>query len=101
MTDAEAPRPLADTFWAWEPELEHAAALIKVTSVRWNGEEWHVGAQVLAGAEGTAVSDNTWWNDLSRFWEACHYVAPDAGPNAFAPVRRGAPQPDETGGPSV
>ena len=95
--DRNALRPLAGTLWAWEPQAEHAACLIKVTGVRWNGEEWHVGAQVM----GTGVSGGVWWNDLDRFWEACHYVAPEAGAHACAPLRSGAPVADELQGEPV
>jgi hypothetical protein len=86
--DREAPRPRIGTLWWWEPlgPME----LVRVTEVVWNGEEWWVTTQSVAepppGASGTA------WNDLNRFWEACHYVAPEAGPprpNAKGAVRRG------------
>jgi hypothetical protein len=91
-----AARPVVGSLWAWEPEKPHAAALIKVTSVRWNGEEWWVGTeQLLPGAEGDEI-----WNDLSRFWEACHYVAVDPGLSgapdmALAVTLFGEPRPDE------
>ena len=94
--DRNSLRPLPGTLWAWEPRAEHAACLIKVTGVRWNGEEWYVGAEVIAGTAGTEVSGNVWWNDLDRFWEACHYVAAEPGPGSGL-ARRGAPQPDELG----
>lgn len=90
--DRNAVRPLAGTLWAWEPES--APALIRVTSVRWNGEEWYVGTMTLAeyvlpGSLGREV-----WNDLSRFWEACHRVLAQPGPQG-GQTRHGAPRADE------
>ena len=99
----EAMRPLAGTLWAWEPESEHAAALIRVTAVHWNGEEWFVGAEVLAENPRPAIGRPTmgrgvFWNDLDRFWEACHRVHVKPGPRSGRGVtRRGDPQPDEVG----
>jgi len=96
----DAVRPLAGTLWVWEPDSPHAIALIKVTRVRWNGEEWHVGARALLYDPAKPLEPARWtnesWNDLSRFWEACHRVAPMAGaPTVGGQFRRGEPQPDE------
>lgn len=95
--DREAVRPLAGTRWAWEPGSPHAAALIEVTGVRWNGEEWWVTARVLAGSDTAGKAGAEYGNDLSRFWEASHRVSKNAGPAGYHPdaVRRGAPRPDE------
>jgi hypothetical protein len=91
-----AVRPVVGTVWAWEPEAAHAAALIRVTGVRWNGEEWYVGTEALGGGRPAKTSGATLWNDLSRFWEACHAVAAEPGPGGRRGlVRRGAPRPDE------
>lgn len=90
--DRDATRPLVGSLWAWEPEA--APALIKVTTVRWNGEEWRVGTRSLATVSlpGNLQSGEI-WNDLSRFWEACHAVAESPGPRGH--TRRGAPQAGE------
>ena len=90
--DREATRPLAGTLWVWEPEKPHAVALIRVTGVRWNGEEWHVGARAITDGAGSGE----YWNDLSRFWEAAHRVSRRATAAGTPGVtRKGAPQPDE------
>ena len=95
--DAQAPRPRPGTFWAWEPARPHAATLVKVSRVRWNGDEWWV-ATIPAGAEDPLPGAH--WNNLSRFWEACHHVAARAGvpQDEATTVRRGHPQPDELPG---
>ena len=86
-----ARRPLVGTLWMWEPES--APALIRVTSVVWNGEEWRVGTLPLPAPPGP---ERELWNDLSRFWEACHYVRPQAGPPGVrGATRSGTPEPDE------
>lgn len=95
--DRRAPRPLIGTLWVWEPVA--APALIKVSTVRWNGEEWWIGTRTLVEgslppALQTAAKES--WNDLSRFWEACHHVALNAGPpRAGGVTRRGEPAPGE------
>lgn len=100
--DRNALRPLPGTLWAWEPRAEHARALVEVTSVRWNGEEWFVGTKALLARDTFgAVGDGEICNDLDRFWEACHYVAPEAGAHACAPLRSGAPVADELRGEPV
>ncbi len=93
----EAVRPLAGTLWAWEPRKPHAAALVEVTEVRWNGEEWWVRARILAGSVAAGLAGREYLNDLDRFWEACHRVSVNHGPAGYHPaaVRRGPPQADE------
>lgn len=95
--DRQAARPVAGTLWAWEPGKPHAAALIKVTEVRWNGEEWWVRARILAGSVTAGLAGREYLNDLSRFWEACHYVLRAPGPSRMqnGVVRRGEPQAGE------
>ena len=66
--------PAIGSLWAWEPGKPDAAALIRVTVYRKLGSTWLIGAQVIAGGPGAGGS--TWWNDLSRFREACHRVSP-------------------------
>jgi hypothetical protein len=96
--DREAVRPLVGTLWAWEPRSSHAAALIEVTKVIWNGEEWWVSARVIAacGKYGQEAGGE-YPNDLDRFWEACHRVSVNHGPAGYHPnaVRRGPPLADE------
>jgi len=92
--DISAARPLAGTLWVWEPQA--APALVKVTRVLWNGEEWWVETQSLADYGPFRQKLGVAWNDLSRFWEACHCVAASAGPPQTKGItRRGDPQPDE------
>jgi hypothetical protein len=96
--DREATRPLAGTLWVWEPEKPHAVALIRVTGVRWNGEEWFVQTTTIAaaGAYPGDVVGAVNWNDLGRFWEAAHRVSRRATASGTPGVtRKGAPQPDE------
>jgi hypothetical protein len=95
--DREATRPLVGTRWVWEPE--RAPTLIKVTTVRWNGEEWWIGTRTLAEEdlpESMQTIGTEMWNDLSRFWEACHHVSLNAGPPSSGGVTRaGEPKPAE------
>jgi len=95
--DRNAARPTVGTLWAWEPET--ALALVKVTSVLWNGEEWFVGTRsVLDIGLPSTLGRGEVWNDLSRFWEACHYVAANPGvPGTRGATRRGVPEPEELG----
>jgi hypothetical protein len=101
MDRETARRPVVGSLWVWEPEKPHAVALIKVTAVRWNGEEWFVGTEALAENAGEVmgtsnIGHGVIWNDLSHFWEACHYVAASPGPpRARGAVRRGEPQEGE------
>jgi hypothetical protein len=97
--EPRAVRPVVGTIWVWEHES--APELIKVTAVRWNGEEWFVGTKKLGGVAIPSwrpwLADTTEsWNDLSRFWEACHYVAKTAGPPSTKGIlRTGPPLPGE------
>ena len=97
--DRLAVRPLVGTAWAWEPYKPHVAAIIKVTAIHWDGQEWRVSAQIVASVRGTETVEPEWRVDLSRFWEAS-YALGAAGPWGASPssVRRGEPQPDEEGG---
>ena len=49
--------------WLWEPEKEHAREFVRVTDVRWNGEEVWVESEVMS-------TSRTALNDLSRWVEA-------------------------------
>ena len=105
MTQADshnrlAPRPLPGSLWVWEPTKPYAAALVQVVASTWNGEEWWV----------TTCSPHEYnfppsirrptaaWNELSRFWEACHAVAAQPGARGNVKVRRGEPVSEETTG---
>ena len=96
--DRDAPRPVPGTIWAWEPEKPHAAELVRVTDCRWIGEEWFV-ATVRVRERAFPpwpLDDLRVWNDLSRFWEACHYVQRFPGvPGRKGVTRRGEPRADE------
>jgi hypothetical protein len=94
-----APRPVAGSLWVWKPESPYVV-LTRVAEVRWNGEEWWVSTVALAEAapriSSSILPARPIWNDLTVFWESCHYVAPQPGPQPYA-VRRGPPREDETG----
>lgn len=47
--------------WWWEPMLDHARQLVRVTAVEWNGEEWWVTSTGPLGE---------YPNELSRWHEA-------------------------------
>ena len=60
--DRGAPTPEVGSRWIWEPDKPQAREECVVVEVEWNGEEWWVKTKGPIGA---------YWNDLSRFWEAC------------------------------
>lgn len=90
-------RPIVGSIWVWEPHS--APDLIWVTEVRWNGEEWFIRCavsgertipEILIGHRPGV------WNDLDRFWKACHFVRTKPGPPSKSDqVRRGEPYSDE------
>ena len=91
-----ARRPLVGTLWVWEPDLPYAVELVRVADVRWNGEEWWVGTDHPRSVTAPGELRRLMWNDLSRFWEACHHVRQQAGPPGVrGATRAGAPEPDE------
>lgn len=57
----DAPIPEMGSEWVWERDNLCAQEAIVVIGTRWNGEEWWILTQGSCG---------TYWNDLSRFWEA-------------------------------
>jgi hypothetical protein len=67
--------------WVWEPLKASATETVRVTSTRWNGEEWWVEAELLRHHAGIAPRR---WNELSRFVEAAvlREAAPDTTPGA-------------------
>ena len=74
--DRDAPTPVLGSRWIWEYGNPYAQETITVTDVKWNGEEWWVQARgsslALLGRRESGVEqgNGTYWNDLSRFWEA-------------------------------
>lgn len=75
--DRNAPVPKVGSRWVWEIDLPHAREIIEVTEVRWNGEEWFVGAKaLLPNPTYPSHGDPVKWNDLGRFYEACLPVLP-------------------------
>lgn len=77
-----AARPEPGTLWVWTPDKPHSVALVKVTKTRWNGEQWMVATETLAvgpGGSGGLETGREYWNELSRFWEACHRVSAQPG----------------------
>ena len=94
--DRSAVRPLPGSLWVWEPEA--APALIKVTKVFWNGEEWWVKTTSLASYDlPVRLLTETYLNELGRFWGACHHVSAAAGPppGPRTVTRKGEPLPEE------
>ena len=67
--EPRADRPAVGSTWIWERDKPHAREKVTVTRVNWNDEEWWVETESQSGR---------YWNDLSRFWEACW---PDPDPN--------------------
>jgi hypothetical protein len=84
-----AARPTVGSVWVWM--REDPPVVVRVTQVRWDGEEWRIGTRIGWGDGGTA------WNDLTVFWEQCHAIAPHPGAPGARPeyVRRGSPYKDE------
>ena len=82
--DRDAPTPAIGSRWIWEPGKPYARENIMVTDVKWNGEEWWVRAKVAYrttpwGTKYGVVPGESYWNDLSRFWEAVTPVAAQRG----------------------
>ena len=72
--DKDARRPNVGTVWVWELDQPHARSLIRVTDVRWNGEEWWVESESLLPTNPPFPPNEAGvkaLNDVSRFWEAC------------------------------
>lgn len=92
-------RPEPGTLWVWEPRSLTAAALIEVTQLKWDGEQWHVEARVLAAKASQfagQVVGETYWNELSRFWQVCYRVSYQPGPvGPVRGIRRGPLHADE------
>ncbi len=76
--DRSAPVPAIGSRWIWERGNPHAQETITVTGTEWNGEEWWVCSvaddRPRGGLATSVVTGRRYWNDLSRFREAC--VAP-------------------------
>jgi hypothetical protein len=66
--DPGAQVPEVGSAWVWELDAPHARCLIRVTEVRWNGEEWWVKTVALLPAPGQSAGPC--YNDASRFAEA-------------------------------
>lgn len=97
--DPEAVRPVVGSLWAWEPDKPHAAALVQVTDVWWNGEEWWVGtlSPAVAAASIGRLRLRPDINELDRFWEAVHGIMVRPGPvqSRRGLTRSGRPLPEE------
>jgi hypothetical protein len=70
--DPLAKTPKVGSRWVWEIDLPHAVALVEVTEVKWNGEEWWVWSKPLLIVGGSEAAERlpAVPNDLSRFMEA-------------------------------
>jgi len=69
--DLQAHTPALGSRWVWEIDTLVARAVIEVTGVMWNGEEWWIRTRTLLPnwsypLTGPEETDN----DLSRFAEA-------------------------------
>jgi hypothetical protein len=55
--------------WHWRPDAPHASVIVRITEVKWNGEEWWV----------TTVDDDDQpaWNDLEHFMESAVLIGDD------------------------
>lgn len=62
--------PSIDSIWIWEPMLDHARATLKVTDVKWNGEEAWVETQNLDKPDAERC-----WNELAHWVQATVLVA--------------------------
>jgi hypothetical protein len=92
-------RPEPGTLWVWEPRSLAAVTLLEVTQVQWDGKQWRVKTRVIAAKAaqvGNQEVGGEYWNELSRFWEACHRVS--KGPGVIGTpegIRRGPLRADE------
>lgn len=82
--DPKAKLPKVGTRWVWEIDQAHARALIEVTEVIWNGEEWWVRSKSMGGESWPesllpkpGEPEGGYLNDLDRFWQA---ATPIGGP---------------------
>lgn len=76
--EPNAPLPKIGSRWVWEIDQPGARALIEVTDVFWNGEEWWVRTRNLFDSLPDSLREDA-LNDLSRFWEACVPVGNSKG----------------------
>ena len=67
--EAKTLLPKVGDIWEWEPLKPHAREVVWVTEVQWNGEEWWIESEPLAGGRRC-------WNDASRWVEATVLVTP-------------------------
>ncbi len=67
---AEGLLPEVGSEWVWEPLKPRVMELVRVTEVRWNGDEWMVQSELLKGAG----AGGRYWNDLSRWMEATVFL---------------------------
>lgn len=64
--------PSIGSIWIWEPMLDHARATLKVTDVKWNGEEAWVETQNLDKPDAERS-----WNELGHWVQATVLVDQD------------------------
>lgn len=62
--------PRIDSIWIWEPMRDNARATLKVTDVKWNGEEAWVETQNLDKPAAERC-----WNELAHWVQATVLVA--------------------------
>lgn len=76
--DPDAPTPKVGSRWVWEIDLPHARALLEVTDVFWNGEEWWIETKSLLSSDVFPTKEFV-YNELGRFWEAVTPVGGTVG----------------------
>jgi len=71
--DADAPLPRIGSRWVWEIDSPTARAVVEVSAVKWNGEEWWVETTTLM-PDSFPSTRNKHLNDVGRFWEAATVI---------------------------
>jgi hypothetical protein len=71
--------PTVGSTWCWGPLKPHARETVRVTDVRWNGEEVWI--------ESEGQSGRRYWNELSRWIEATVLVDLGASDRPFSARR--------------
>lgn len=71
--------PRVGSVWCWEPLKNHARETVRVTDVKWNGEEVWVESERIYEGLGPKSAGQRHWNELDRWVEATVFVRPAEG----------------------